>query len=313
LQLAWTVPKGSIALIPTGNLSTSTASVTGSLAGSWWNGDSGVWYPTGQAAFSFSNPNLPNNHASTFLNNQGSVVGAAANTFSYTSTTTSITWTWSAFTAYNPDGSTLSVAANTGGTAFTGLTSSTTYYFGFYVVVSTGVCHVVLSAASSGTAACTAQQIATVFNGDGNDGVNWNVTAATTSSGSGGGSGGGIGGGGCFTGNTRIVTAHGVRPFHGYVDGQIIQIVNETGTFDARVIVHENFHETMLDMGGGELVTMGHLVKNADGIDVPAIELFPNAPRIDFSGTVYNLSVLGDDPHYVLENGVVAHNVKMIE
>ena len=69
----------------------------------------------------------------------------------------------------------------------------------------------------------------------------------------------------------------------------------------------------MLDMGDGKLVTMGHAIKNAEGKDVPAIDIFTDAPRVDFTGTVYNLTILGDDPYYVLENGVVAHNLLKFE
>jgi len=47
LQLAWTAPLGSIALIPTGNLSSSSTSQNGYLAGNAWNGTSLYFYPTG--------------------------------------------------------------------------------------------------------------------------------------------------------------------------------------------------------------------------------------------------------------------------
>jgi len=69
-------------------------------------------------------------------------------------------------------------------------------------------------------------------------------------------------------------------------------------------------HEVMIDMGHGELVTMGHLVRSLDGDWVPAIELFPNHPRVEFTGTVYNLEVLDDSHCYELANGVCAHNLK---
>jgi hypothetical protein len=55
-QLAWTPPiygspasGGSIQLIPSGNLSTSSTTITSNLAGAWWNGSAYVWYPTGTA------------------------------------------------------------------------------------------------------------------------------------------------------------------------------------------------------------------------------------------------------------------------
>jgi hypothetical protein len=54
IQLAWTVPGGSIALIPSANLSTSATAVTGNLTGRWWNGTSLLWYPTGSNFIDFS-------------------------------------------------------------------------------------------------------------------------------------------------------------------------------------------------------------------------------------------------------------------
>ena len=48
-QLLWTPPGGSIAVIPSANLSTSTSSSTGNLRSSWWQGNSTHWYPTGAA------------------------------------------------------------------------------------------------------------------------------------------------------------------------------------------------------------------------------------------------------------------------
>src|SRR5690348_1160459 len=71
-------------------------------------------------------------HVSTSLNNQAVLTGSPAASPSYTSTTTSITWSWGAFTLYFSDGSTVSVSSGSQG--FTGLTASTTYFFEFYVV-----------------------------------------------------------------------------------------------------------------------------------------------------------------------------------
>lgn len=58
-QLIWTPPGGSIAVIPTGNLSTTVGSITGTLSGSWWNGTPGLWFPTGSASVDPTNPLLP--------------------------------------------------------------------------------------------------------------------------------------------------------------------------------------------------------------------------------------------------------------
>lgn len=56
MQLIWTPPGGSIALIPAANLTTDEQSITGTLDAVWWNGTSGLWYPTGNGMIDFSNP-----------------------------------------------------------------------------------------------------------------------------------------------------------------------------------------------------------------------------------------------------------------
>jgi hypothetical protein len=308
-QLAWTPPGGSIQLIPLANLTDSSQSLTYQIDGAWWNGSSGVWYPTGHGIIDMKSTNMANPSSSTILNKQGNIPSTGVNTFSYASTTTSITVTWGAFSVLNPDGSTISVPANSGGTVFSGLTSSSTYYFGAYVDTATGTCHAVLSDQSSGKALFSPAYITQTINGDGNIGINWNIAAATPGAGTGGGSGGGGGVGGCFT-DQGVQTPEGFVKFS-EMNGGPIYIKNETGVYPARRIVHDEFHEIMLDMGDGKLVTMGHVIKNAEGKDVPAIDVFPNAPRVEFTGTVYNMEVLGPDHHYILENGVIAHNYKL--
>ena len=63
IQLIWTTPKfggsgGVTQLIPSGNLSTSHTSVTGNLAGTWWNGSSGLWFPSGTGLVDTANTTL---------------------------------------------------------------------------------------------------------------------------------------------------------------------------------------------------------------------------------------------------------------
>jgi hypothetical protein len=64
VQLLWTPPGGSVAVIPSANLSTSKASVTGNLTGAWWNGTAGLWFPSGPGIIDFTNPNSPNKNIS---------------------------------------------------------------------------------------------------------------------------------------------------------------------------------------------------------------------------------------------------------
>lgn len=57
-QLLWTPPGGSVQLIPSANLSTSQSSVTGNLAGTWWNGTTGLWFPSGSGLIDPANKTL---------------------------------------------------------------------------------------------------------------------------------------------------------------------------------------------------------------------------------------------------------------
>src|SRR5208282_2784692 len=125
----------------------------------------------------------------------------------------------------------------------------------------------------------------------------------------GGGGGGGFFGG-CFTASVEIETPAGLMPFGCFPTDQPFEIVNETGTHLAMLVVHENYTDQMVVLDGDRLVTVGHGM-GVDGL-VPAAEKYPDLPRVQFTGTVYNLHILSDDPadkHYILWNGDVAHNV----
>lgn len=50
LQLIWTPPLGSMALIPAANLSQHSYEVTSNIVGAWWNGTSTLWYPSGSGS-----------------------------------------------------------------------------------------------------------------------------------------------------------------------------------------------------------------------------------------------------------------------
>lgn len=258
--------------------------------------------------------------SSTGLGNQGSLVASFDNShFSWSTTSTSISFWWIAFNIPKNDGTSYAIGAlgSSGSPAITisGLTASTTYYLYCYYTVSTGVIHIVLSDLSSGTAPASTAFIVQTLNGDGNVPV-WGTTIATPASGTGGG-GGAPGGGKCFSGNVRvrIVDSNVFRwkRFDELPAAGKFKIVNMTGVHFAELVVHESHVERMIDMGDGLLVTGSHLMRNIDGEWVPACELFPDQPRVDFDGTVYNLHVLSDkeeDRHYVLENFEIAHNTK---
>lgn len=126
--------------------------------------------------------------------------------------------------------------------------------------------------------------------------------------------GGGTGGGTlppCFSGDTRVLTVDGYRRFDELPPE--FEIVNHTGRHRARLLVHPDSLTPMRRMGP-HLVTEEHLIRVDETGDVwlPASRLFheraPIQPR-----TVYNMHVISKDPrdlHYLLENGLTAHNIK---
>lgn len=239
-------------------------------------------------------------HVSTGLNNQVSLVGSPAASPSYTSTTTSITWSWGAFTVYFPDGSTIAVSSGSQG--FTGLTANTTYYFEFYVVKATGTMTCVMS--DNSTAPASVQFLAQTVGADGHAIEITDITAATPSSGTGGGSGGG---GTCFSGDTRIKTDKGFVRMDELPDE--FNIVNQTGLHRALRIVHTYRDDELLVMPNNGLVTPGHMMQKGETW-VPARDLFSEKAPKDMR-TLYDIQVVTGNPedmHYILENGYVAHN-----
>ena len=190
MQLAWTPPLGSPAVILWTNLFDTTLDVASALNAQWWNGTSGVWYPTGAAIIDLASPNKANNNSSAFMVNQGSI-GAVADAVTanptYASTTATITWSWSAFNIYGSSGKTW--VAPLGSQEFTGLSASQTYYFSMYVTLNpngTASAIWVLSDKGSpvGTALPSIAQQVLEVNADGNVPVVIGISAATPSSGS---------------------------------------------------------------------------------------------------------------------------------
>lgn len=125
--------------------------------------------------------------------------------------------------------------------------------------------------------------------------------------------GGGGGGGGCFTEAVAIETPAGLMEF-GDLD-EVFELINETGTHMAELVVHENYKGWMIELEPGKLVTLDHFMK--DGNDwIAADDKYPSLNRVWFEGTVYNIHVITDDSrdqHFVLWNGDVAHNLKMVQ
>lgn len=239
-------------------------------------------------------------HVSTPLVNQSSISGSAGDTTSYTSTTSSITWSWNAFSLYFPDGTTLSVSS--GSTQFTGLAANTTYYFDMYIVKSTLTMTIVLSDQNSGQSPSSTQYLVQTVGADGHV-VLWTDRTAVSAA-SGGGSGGG---GTCFSGDVKVQTAQGFVRMDALPDE--FEIVNLTGHHRATVIRHPVSDETLQVMPCGGLVTSGHLIKQGDGW-ASASSVFPR--ESERRGIpLYDIHVdtgMPENMHYILENGFIAHN-----
>jgi hypothetical protein len=112
----------------------------------------------------------------------------------------------------------------------------------------------------------------------------------------------------CFSGNVRILTNRGYKRFD-ELPAEFI-VVNHTGEHRAQLLVHENCTEPLRRMGDG-FVTERHLIKVGD-LWLPARDLFREVVTHE-PVTVYNAHVLTDsedDHHYILENGLTAHNTK---
>jgi len=260
----------------------------------------------------------------------GTVAGSAGSTpfsttgsFAYTSTSTSITWYWdgtngsSTLPIYRADGTVTGPLS--GNQAITGLSPSTTYkFYPYYDEVTKTLLWVAGGSGTPAYAQPSAGSSVLVQSQNLRNRIPLSIggmSASTPASGSGGGTGGGGGGGGgCFTGNVKIKIPGGYKRFDELPD--ICEIYNLTGVHKALLVVHEDYTDDMIDMHDEELVTFSHRFKR-DEDWIPADDLLPTrCARIrEWKGTVYNLHILSDNPedhHYILESGLVAHNVNKL-
>ena len=249
------------------------------------------------------------------LTSQGSLPTAGGDTsdfqYSIPSAATSVSFWWNAFTLPMTNGTNVSVAAqgSSGSPAITltGLSPSTSYYFSARYGLLKQQIEIMVSTAATLTPTQTSQWLnadnyVPVF-------VAWNISTPA-SGGSGGSGSGGSGGGFCFTGETRVKTADGWKRFDEL--GPVVRIVNETGEWDADLVVHEDAEAEVVPLGAGH-VTTNHLLRGPHGW-TPAGELYPDAPREQFHGTLYNLHVRSEreaDKHFVFDGGT-AHNMKTL-
>lgn len=125
-------------------------------------------------------------------------------------------------------------------------------------------------------------------------------------------------GGTCFSGETLVETKAGYARIEDIKVSDLIRTGAGTIREVDAIHVHE-FDGVVADMGCGK-VTLEHEILYAGGW-CPASECF--ASRCHFTGKMYNLTVKTEEPlenrfapdterSYVLENGVIAHNMKNV-
>jgi len=135
--------------------------------------------------------------AGTSIGSIGSMPFSVTGTFSYASTSTTITWSWTGLKIYRADGNITSIADSN--QSIIGLTATTTYWFQpYYDEIAQAIAWV---AGGTGSPAYAQSAITLAITQTANllnhvTLAAGGMSAATTTSGSGGGSGGGGGGGG---------------------------------------------------------------------------------------------------------------------
>jgi hypothetical protein len=210
---------------------------------------------------------------------RGSVPPTWSGTFTYASTTTTLTWTWSGLVIYRADGTTSAIP--NGSLAVTGLTAATTYYFYPYwddtasalawVGGGTGAPANALTAKTNLAAQQQSLQALIPLS----QGA---IVAATTSSGTGGGSGGGSGS--CLRSGTMVLTKErGTVEIESCVVGEHLRCPASAGgeswTRIARLEVRDADTFIRLHFSNAESldVTPHHIFTLADGSPMRAERL----------------------------------------
>lgn len=203
------------------------------------------------------------------------------NTFSYTSTTSSVTLSWNAYLVYRPDGSSFPMVAGSKGC--TGLPAGSSFYAYAYsaetapatmlfvtglsgeqgspaVVISPAATYAQLTAVLA-----AAVQLGNIYQG--------RVICATTAAGAGGGGGGG-GGLGCLHPDQRVLTSNGVKRAGGLAVGD--ELLTPAGWAPVVGLTRPEHHEWLVawfDNDSMATVTMDHRFVAPDGEQVRARDL----------------------------------------
>ncbi len=205
---------------------------------------------------------------------KGSVPPTWSGAFTYTSTTSSITWSWSGLTIFRADGTTTQIA--NGSLAVASLTAATTYFFYPYWDETQLALAFVAGGAGNPANAQTAKTIAAAQQQALQGFIPLSagaMTAATTASGTGGGSGGGSGS--CVRAGMNVLTKD-----RGMVQIQLLRVGDrirgrETWTQVVRHEVHPADTFVRLSLSNDDVldVTPHHIFTLADEAPVRAERL----------------------------------------
>ncbi|MFZ0641216.1 MAG: Hint domain-containing protein [Candidatus Acidiferrales bacterium] len=205
---------------------------------------------------------------------KGSVPPTWSGAFTYTSTTSSITWSWSSLTIFRADGTTTQIA--NGSLTVTSLATATTYFFYPYWDETQLALAFVAGGAGNPANAQTAKTIAAAQQQALQGLIPLSagaMTAATTASGTGGGSGGGSGS--CVRAGMNVLTKD-----RGMVEIQLLRVGDrirgrETWTQVVRHEVHPADSFVRLTLSNDDVldVTPHHIFTLADEAPVRAERL----------------------------------------
>jgi hypothetical protein len=206
------------------------------------------------------------------------IVGAAASIFTYTATasTSTVVISWSAFTLYYPDGTTVTVPS--GSQTITGVSTGTYYFYPYTPTTPLGVLFAQVSGGVGTPAILYAPQSPTAAQV-----TNLQSVTALASGGiqvvmpsSGGGSGGGGGSGRCVR-STMLVESRdrGILPIGDCNVGDAIRSRDGEWTTIAafKLVPHSQFVRFTIHSGESVQVTATHHITTADGRSVPALDV----------------------------------------